>query len=295
MMNRRLRDFGLHPAVGYVLSLAVFAGCSVFLFFKTGYAEYIYPAIPVFLSFNLSETQRNDFLKRCFNDRKYKMVRILENWMVSVPFIAFLLYKQCFLSTFILFGIVTLCSLINTRASYSFVLPTPFSKRPFEFTVGFRNTFYLFIASYCLTGIAIAVDNFNLGVFALILIYLTAGTFYVKPENEYYVWSYSLSPVRFLVHKMKTGFVYSGLLSLPVLLFLGIFYPQNAGIILLFALSGSLFVLLMLSAKYAAYPNEINVLQAILIITGISFPPLFIIIIPYFSYQSTRKLSKFLK
>jgi hypothetical protein len=295
MMNRRLRDFGLNPVIGYVLSLALFAGFSVFLFSKTGYAVYIYLSIPVFLSFNLSEVPRNDFLRRCFSDKKYKMVRILENGLVAVPFIAFLLYKQCFLATSCLVGIITLCSLVNTRAGYSFVLPTPFSRRPFEFTVGFRNTFYLFLASYCLTAIAISVDNFNLGVFALLLIYLTAGTYYTKLENEYYVWSYSLSPVRFLVHKMKTGLVYSSMLSLPVLLFLGIFYPQNTGILLLFALSGYLFILLMLSAKYAAYPNEINVLQIILIIISLSFPPLFILIIPYFSYQSINKLNKFLK
>jgi hypothetical protein len=295
LINRRLKDWGLHPAVGYLLSLLVFTGFSVFLFYKSELAAYIYVLFPIFFSFRLSEAKRNDFLKTCFSDTDYKAIRVVENLMIAFPFVVFLLYKQCFLMPAALIGIIVLSALGNLKTDFTWVIPTPFSKRPFEFTVGFRNTFYLFIASYCLMGIAVAVDNFNLGVFALIVIMATAWTYYVKPENDYYVWIYAMSPVRFLIDKMKTALLYSFLLSLPVLLLSGFFYRENAGILLLFFTGGYLFLMLMIVAKYAAYPEEINLPQAVLIILCFSFPPFLILVIPYLFYQSTRQLSLVLK
>jgi hypothetical protein len=195
----------------------------------------------------------------------------------------------------ILFIIVALSSLASMKTSFTWVIPTPFFKRPFEFTVGFRNTFYLFISSYCLTGIAVAVDNFNLGVFAFVLLFITMWTYYLKPENPVYVWIHSLSSGRVLIHKMKIALQYSFLSSLPILFLLSCFYWENAGIFLLLFLLGYLFLTLMILAKYAAYPDEINLLQVVLIVLCISFPPLLIVVIPYFFNLSVTQLNHILK
>jgi hypothetical protein len=290
-----MQDFGLHPVIGYALSLIAFAGFSFLLFYKIKFAEYIYIIIPVYLSFNLSETNRNDFLKSCFNSKDYKIIRVIENWIVALPFIVFLLYKHCLLTPAILIVLVSLSSLMNTKTRFSVVILTPFFKRPFEFTVGFRNTFYLFIVSCILTGIALFVDNFNLGIFALVLVYLTTWTYYLKPEKDYFVWIYSLSPLKFILQKMKTAWLYSSLLALPVILFLGTFYPENTGILLVGCLLGYAFLILMISAKYSAYPNEINLPQLVLIILCFCFPPLLIVAIPFLSAQSVTQLNRILK
>jgi hypothetical protein len=295
MANRKFNDFGLYPVVGYVLLLIAFIGFSFFLFYQIKFAEYIYVCIPVYLSFQLSEIRRNDFLKRCFGEKKYQIIRIIENWIVSFPFVVFLLYKHCFLISAIGLVIVSLSSLLNTKTGFSFAIPTPFYKQPFEFTTGFRRTFYLFIVCYLLTSIAIVVDNFNLGIFALMLIYLTTWSYYLKPENTYYVWVYSLSPLQFMIQKMKTALLYSSMLALPVILFLGALYVENAGVLLICFLLGYAFLVLMISAKYAAYPDEINIPQAVLILICFCFPPLLIAVIPFLFSQSIKQLNCILK
>jgi hypothetical protein len=295
MTNRKLKDFGLHPIIGYLLALIAFVGFSLFLFYKIEFAGYVYVFIAVYLSFNLSETKRNDFLKQCFSVKDYKITRMIENGIIALPFVIFLLYKQYFFTPLLLIVIISLSGLLNTKTRFSLVIPTPFFKRPFEFTVGFRNTFYLFIVSYFLTGIALFVDNFNLGIFALALVYLTTWSYYLKPEKDYYVWIYSFSPLQFLFQKMKIAWLYSSLLSLPIILFLGAFYPENAGILLVCFLLGYAFLILMISAKYSVYPEEINIPQAILIVLCFSCPPLLLAAIPFFITRSVSQLNYILK
>ena len=48
------------------------------------------------------------------------------------------------------------------QTNFNLTIPTPFSKKPFEFSTGFRRSFFMFPIAYILTFIAIRVDNFNL-------------------------------------------------------------------------------------------------------------------------------------
>jgi hypothetical protein len=295
MINRQLSDSGINPVIGYLLVLIIFLGLSLLLFHQTTFAEYIYVLFPLYISLNLPESKRNDFLKICFGDKRYKIIRIIENLTIAFPFIVFLLYKHCFTTSLILLFFSLLTGATTTKTSFSWVIPTPFAKNPFEFTVGFRNTFYLFMIAYCLTGIAIVVGNFNLGAFALILVLLVTWSYYVKPENKYYVWLFSLSPKSFLFYKIKIAFYYSFLLCLPVLLSLSIFYWEHTGILLLCFGLGYTFLVLLILAKYAAFPEEMNVKEVILVVLCLSFPPLLIAVIPYFLPQSVKSLHKILK
>ncbi len=261
MLNRKLSELGVHPVIGYLLLLLVFIGLSAYLFYKTDFAPYIYTLIALLFTSKLSEVKRNDFLKNCVGDTRYRKIRILENLAIIFPFAIFLIYKQSYLATSILTSLAALVALLNFKTTYNLTIPTPFYKKPFEFTVGFRNTFFLFFIAYALTAIAVAVDNFNLGVFSLAIIFLSVLCYYLKPENEYFVWSYSLTPAKFLVEKIKTAFIFSLYLCLPVLLVLSIFYVEHLGALLLFTLLGYLYLAAIIMAKYAAYPNEMNVVQ----------------------------------
>ncbi|MCL1937029.1 MAG: hypothetical protein FWF52_01365 [Candidatus Azobacteroides sp.] len=102
MTNRWLRAYGLHPYVAYLLLSVVFVGFSILLFFQIAFAPYLYPLFPLYCSLNLAEAGRNDFLKICFKDKTYKVIRIMENILIAFPFIAFLLYKHYFLVAFLL-------------------------------------------------------------------------------------------------------------------------------------------------------------------------------------------------
>ncbi|MBK7030860.1 MAG: hypothetical protein IPH45_17355 [Bacteroidales bacterium] len=57
-------------------------------------------------------------------------------------------------------------SFTTHNSRWNFTIPTPFSKHPFEFAVGFRKTFLAWLFAYFLTIMAISVGNFNLGVFS---------------------------------------------------------------------------------------------------------------------------------
>jgi len=234
-------------------------------------------------------------LKIHFGNKQYRKVRILENLIVTLPFVIFLIYKQQYYPTIFIVAINVLIALLNYKTTYNFSIPTPFFKKPFEFTVGFRNTFFLFFIAYGLAIIAVMVDNFNLGFFSLLLIFLTVLAYYLNSENEYFVWSYSLTPAKFLIEKIKTAFLFSFYLYSPVLIMLSIFYFENLNVLFFFALLGHLYLTTVILAKYSAYPNEMDLAQAIIMTICLAFPPMLIVAIPLFTSKSVNKLKAFLK
>jgi len=316
MTMRKLSD-DFPPIVGYLfalLILLVFVGLSMSLFYKTTFAPYLYVLISLYLTSNLSEIKRNDFLKICFGNERYIKLRILENLIIALPFVIFLIYEQQFYPTIFLVAITVLLALSKFKISYSITIPTPFYKKPFEFTVGFRNTFFLFFIVYGFSIIAVTVDNFNLGIFALMLIYLTVSGYYLKPENEYFVWSYSLTPAKFLIEKIKIAFVFTFYLSFPVLILLGIFnfenhdallqitylgkYAfdfENIAALLLVTFVGFLLLATVILAKYSVYPNEVGLLEVMMIFLCFMFPPMTIVVIPFFAEKSINRLKFFLR
>ena len=298
MTKRKLSDGSRRPIVGYLLALfisLVFVGVSMLLLSsKSIYAPYFYVLASLFFTSKLGEIKRNDFLKIHFGNKQYRKVRILENLIVTFPFIIFLVYKQHFYLTIILVVITILLALLSFKATYNFTIPTPFFKKPFEFTVGFRNSFYVFFIAYGLAIIAVQVDNFNLGVFALGLVFITILGYYLKPENEYFVWSFNCTPVKFLLEKIKTALLFSFSLCLPVLILLSVFYFEHIGILLACTFLGILYLITLILAKYSAYPEEIGIMQAIFFAFGL-FPPMLIVVIPLFASQSVNKLKEFLK
>lgn len=295
MINRRFQDSGLEPFFAYLILIVGFVGLSIYLFNKTEFAVYIYLLVALALIGKLSETRRTEFLKICFGDLQLKKIRITENLICCTPFCVFLLYNQLFIFAGLLLVLTAILALVHFRSRLNLTIWTPFSKQPFEFTTGFRSTFYLFFAAYALTCIAISANNFNLGVFAILLVFATALSFYTKPENEYYVWTYSQSPRQFLLSKIKTAILFSSSLALPIALVLSIFFYQNIGLILLFFLLGWAFLIAIIVTKYSAYPEEINIPQGLLLAVCVWFPPLLIIVIPYLFRKSENQLSRLLK
>ena len=297
MTKRRLSD-GYHPIVGCLLAFLIlfaFVGLSMLLFQETTFAPYIYVFISLYFTSKLSEIKRNDFLKICFENKRYRKLRIFENLIIALRFVIFLIYKQQFYPIFSLVTVTVLIAFFNFKTTYQIVIPTPFYKKPFEFTVGFRNTFFMFFIGYGLAIITVIVDNFNLGIFSLILIFLTIYTYYFKPENEYFVWSYSFTPAKFLLEKIRIAFLFSFYLCSPVLILLSIFYFENLVFLLLFTLAGFLYLTMLILAKYSAYPDEMDLTQAIIITVSLTFPPMLIAVIPFFAEKSIHKLKVFLK
>jgi hypothetical protein len=294
MINRTFRDLGILPIFAYSFLIVSFAAVSLYIFQSISYIEYFYSLIACFFVLKLSDERRNDFLKICFSDH-FRKVRINENLLVSSPFAFFLCIEGFFVVAVGLLTLAIFFALVEFRGTLNYTLPTPFYKRPFEFTVGFRKTFYLFLGLYLVTFKAASVSNFNLGIILLMFCFVTLMSYYAKPENEYYVWSYSLNARQFLFEKIKTALSFSTLLSLPIVLILGLSFHQNIAVLLLFLMIGYISLIAMIVSKYAAYPSEINLQQGFVLAAGIISPVLFLALIPYFFIQSTKRLKYLLK
>ncbi|MBK9016330.1 MAG: ABC transporter permease [Saprospiraceae bacterium] len=295
MLNRHISDFGLNPAVGIALLPILFLGLSYYLFAKTEFAEYLYVFLCASLLSNLSEAGRNDFIKTCFSDKDYRRIRVLENVILVIPFVAFLLFKGCIISTTILLLLAGILAFMTFGNKFNYTIPTPFYRRPFEFIVGFRKTFWLVLIAYIMAYMGIVVGNFNLGLFSLMLVFFNCMYFYAYPENAYYVWIFKASPKRFLVDKIKTALLFSTILSLPIMIGHLFFYTDKFNIILGLQCLGYMYLLAAVLAKYSAFPAEVSLPQAFLFAFGIVFPPALLAIIPYFYIQSIKSLKEILQ
>jgi TRAP-type mannitol/chloroaromatic compound transport system permease small subunit len=291
MTNRKMKEAGLPPLLGYLFVLIAFVLLSAYVFQKTDFAKYLVILISLSSIFKLSENTRADFLLSTFGDKIKMQIRILENTILCLPFVLLLLYKSCFLEASMLFLSSLLLSLFTLQSAFHFTIPTPFSKNPFEFSTGFRKSFFLFPIVYALTFMAIKVDNFNLGLFSMLLIFLVAMSYYPTPENEFFVWVHADSPKSFLKKKMTVALSYVMLLASPILISLLIFYPMEFEKTLLFLLISVLLLPTIILAKYTAYPTEINFPEVIKIALCLFFPPLFVVMIPYLYFKAGANLN----
>ena len=141
---------------------------------------------------------------------------------------------------------------------------------------------------------AVLSGNFNLGIFALILILFICMTYYTDPENEFFVWIFSMTPKGFLFHKIKIALLFSTLLSLPVTIVLSIFFPGNIIAVIGFQCLGYLYLIAVILAKYSVYPVKINLPQFVLLAVSIPFPPLLLVLLPFFYLKSVTRLNDLL-
>lgn len=295
MLNRKMIDFGLPILIGYTFLPLIFILGSNYLFRKTAFANYLFGLLAVIVVSKLSEPNRNNFLKSIFSKKKYRILRILENIIYCMPFTLFLIYKKQFIFSLLLNLAVIITALFNFGTTLNITIPTPFSKKPFEFTVGFRKTFYMFPIAYFLTYISISVGNFNLGVFSILFMALICFSYYSEIENEYFIWNFKQSSKEFLLDKTKTCLTYFTLLTVPSIISLSIsFYNEIAILMILFILCYA-YLLTIILAKYSAFPNNMHLPQGILILMSFAFPPILFVVIPLFYSQSIKKLNTILK
>lgn len=292
MLSRQLTDFGINPILAALSGVVLFVAAAYMLFLKVASAEFLLAGLGVFAVARLSETQRNDFLKTCFAKGQYLQIRLLENLAITAPFLGYLLYEQHWIPAATLLAINTSIALVNFRSTFNMSLPTPFSKTPFEFTVGFRKTYLAFPFAAVLTYLSIVHHNFNLGIAALLLVFLFCMTFYGSPERKYFVWIFSETPQQFLRKKMSTALLHSSMVTLPFAITLCYFNPTYWPVIIGFQVLGSIYLLTIVLAKYSAYPNTMSVPQGVLLAISLTLPIILLGIIPYFWKQSVQHLNK---
>jgi len=291
-INRHLEALGFNVVLAYVLSLLAFVGMSKILFEKIKYAQYIYIAVTLWTCYTFSNPNRNQYLQLLFQHKNFRIIRLIENILIAIPFVTFLLYQNFYPGALIVLILAIVFSTIQIAVTNQFTLPTPFYKKPFEFITGFRKHYLIFIFAYLLTGISIYVDNFNLGIFALVIIMLTTLNFYAKPEPLFYIWTHAFSAANFLNDKIKTAISHSLILITPLVAVLLVFHLSYWYIIGLVVLLCMMFLILILLGKYANYPAEVNLMPAIAIALSLLVPPFLCVFIPYFYLKAKQNLSQ---
>lgn len=294
LIHRAVVASGLNAGLVYLISIILFFGGSAIIYEKTAYADWLILLSAFSSVTHLSTKRRTDFLNLTFGDARARSIRVIENVLVSLPFVSVLLAHQSWL--FALACPVTLAGLsfFQTRTIGSWVLPTPFSKKPFEFSTGFRRSFLLLLAAYVIMTIAIIYAYFTFSAAALILVFLIMISFYNLPETEYIVWSHSLIAQQFLWMKIRHAAVASLLLVLPMIIAVLLRFPQEWKWIGIFVLAGYAYLFTLVVAKYASFPQELNISQGILIAISLTFPPFLLLLFPYFFKRSCERLKPYL-
>jgi len=255
---RLLKELGIHPILAGFLCVIAFIGGSKFLFYKTETANWIYCFLTLGTLLNLGNKERNDRLKPIFSKKDYRLVRILENGLFIIPFIINLCYEKAFLFALGLIPVSIGLALFTNLPKIQRTIPTPFRKFPFEFIVGFRKTAFFIFLVYLLAIKAIQVDNYNLGIFSLAVLFCIS------------------------------------ILTLPLFIGLLGFYPDKIWITIAIQLLGYIYLSSMILAKYSSFPVGMNIVHGIFYGISIIFPPLLLVIIPIFYIQAKRRLTTIL-
>lgn len=295
LFHRRLRAWGLPPLAGWLLLAAGFIGLSAYLFYKTSYAPHLYSVLALLLLSPLSDRRRHDFLRANFPAPAFRRLRLLENAALATPFAAFLAWQHAWLHACLLLPAAALLVWTGGRRPAARALPTPFGRRPFEFSTGFRRSGWLIALAYFLACMAVQADNINLGLFALLLLSLLAIGFVGQPEPVFYLWIFSRSPAALLRYKLKWALLHYSLLSLPLLLLLAAAFPQQWLLLCGLLLLGCLAVAIMLVNKYAAYPHSLTPAQGVLLAFSVQLPVIAIVMLPYFYKKAIRQLKHYLQ
>ncbi|VXA99645.1 conserved membrane hypothetical protein [Flavobacterium sp. 9AF] len=292
--NRKLKEFGVPPILAYFLLGIIFFYFSKLLFEKVEYGSYLYAFFPIILVVQSSEVNKNDFLRLIFSRKIFYMIKLIENLIITLPFLLGLLYFKLYLIATTLLILIVALVFVSFRKTYQITIKTPFSKHPFEFCIGFRKNILIFIGCYFLAYMGIEVSNFNLTLFSLFATQLTCLSFYFLPEDIFYVWMYSFNPKEFIRYKFKVAVAYSSILTFPIFISTLIFFPEEIWIVLGVMILNVVIMLAGIIAKYAAYPDKISIRETILLLFIVWLPPLLLFVIPYLYSRSLKKLKTIL-
>lgn len=288
--NRMIESFGLPPVIAYILGALAFVALSFLLFQKTDLAGGVYSAFAVSVLFQFSDAQKNDFLKGIFQTQVYRQIRLIENLLLVIPFVLFLVVQQEYWMAVILFLVSMALSFYQSKSVLNFAIPTPFGKRPYEFIQGFRRFFLVFFFIGFLLLMGVWVDNFNLAVSTIGFLFLISLLFYEKPEPTSMVWMFKSKAGDFLRIKIKEGLLNVSILTLPFLIILLFYYPEKYQIIFLIEFLGYIYLSTMIIAKYVDFPNQMSIVPGLLLGLGFVFPPVLPFLIYFFYRKAKRRL-----
>lgn len=285
LLSRSIKHFGLPPAVGYTLLVLLAFVLPALLWPEKSFFPWLYATVGLAATKPIRSDGRNEFLKICYSKRDFFFLRTTENLLIVLPFCIVLLIHKEFLIALGLFLIAFLLGFTaywNRKRLNLPTLPTPFSKKPFEFALGFRVSFPLVVFLYYVVLMAIIHDNFNLGIVTVYAILITCMGYYFQMEPEYYVWLHDATPKRFLFQKLKTASLFAFSMVVVPVVALSVFFPKLIGFLMLGVLVGFLNLIITILLKYTEFPKPFHLVDWLLLTVCVISPifPIAIIFLP---------------
>jgi hypothetical protein len=295
LLNRQFRDIGLAPLIAYALILAFVIFASIRLFDQYSTAPFILMTTGAYCVSILHMKRRNYFLKNLLSRKQYVILRFVENIMVSLPFAIVLMANGYFLFAIGFCMVAAALSTLNLPEWLQKTIPTPFYKFPYEFAVGFRNTWWAITILYAVGIIGIVVDNSNLSLVVMGILGFCVISYYGTAEPTYYVWVHAKTPQQFLWYKFKIALQYYTVLLLPYVAMCSLFFWDDVLLFVSVAIVAIFYLAALLLVKYTNYPEQPHLGNGILFACCIGVPPLLLLFIPYFYSITIKKLSVYLK
>lgn len=297
LWERRFKDWQLAPWVVYSLGPVLLFLLGHLLFNRSEWASGLVVFMGLSVAQQLSGQKRNDFLKTLYRGVAYRNIRLAENGIVLMPFIVLLLLEAVLRGSVVCgAGALVLCLVGMSmvwwirRPAPGRSLPTPFSAEPFEYAIGFRRFWWVFLLLFLLLIQGLRVGNYELSAFVLWFTALMGSNLVNEAEPVFFVWIHSLSPKAFLRRKLLLGMKHQAYLMLPVIVgVLAFFSDRWLPTVIIFML-GLAYIVLGMLAKYAIFPKPILVGQAMIIAAGMLLPPLMLIIIPLYYQRSIVRM-----
>ncbi len=294
LINRKLIKVGFNLTVFWIVVPALFSLIAWNLVQKDTISAWVLlGGFSLLFQVPPSKTH-HDFLDSNIGKLKIALIRITRNLLLSIPlvllFAAFYKWQQILA----LIVLALLFSQFKTPQINFFTIPTPYKKYPFEFIIGFRRFFWIWLILPPAVWLSSTYNNFSIALFALSIIMLIHIQFYNVQEPVWYIWNEAKTPSEFLFHKFKIGTICTVITNTIPTILVGIFLPESAWIAAaLFALALIMTIFSILS-KYAWIPNQISTLQGILFACNLFFPPLLLFSIPYLYKKAENNLKNYL-
>jgi hypothetical protein len=291
LLERQLRALELAPWVVYLVAPVLFFCLGWLLLGRGDWAVWLVVFMGASTVNLLGTMERNDFLRGLFLKGDYRKIRLIENGLVVLPFVLLLLVRGFWGAAAGAGGVGLAMSVLTSRGWNAWVLPTPFSRNPFEFAIGFRKYWWMLLIALFLLVMGIRADNFELSLFAYFVTVFIGCQSHANPEPGFFVWIHTFTPEAFLRRKITLAIKHQLILCLPFLLAVLFFFPGQWMVCLVGLVLGLAYLVLWLTVKYSVFPNEIDIGQAFVIALGMIVFPTMLVIVPVFYARAKRRVA----
>ncbi|MFM9055736.1 MAG: hypothetical protein ACKOQY_03490 [Bacteroidota bacterium] len=294
MLIRSMREAGLHPLIGLTLGLGILYLTAFVVWERIPYPETMFSILSVGILLKPTLRKRNEFMQTVFGKSAYYRVRVAEQLLIASPFTLCLIIKHAWLWAFILPLISGMMAFLQTDPGRGRVFPTPFGRIPYEAPAGFRKTMGWIALSYAVLVAGVLSGNHALFPASLIIVILTASSYFGEPDDKMYVWIFNTKPRQFLLKKWMASALCTVTMSFPVLITVlicdGSWLPSLAGIVLV----GLCLNALIIAGRYSSFPDNISFANGLIMAFPIVVLPLLPVLLIWLVRRSERLLSSLL-